>query len=222
MKYPRIAHAPSSSKTDPDDLFTDLDIFNREWFVTEKVDGSQLSAQFIDRAPDVRNRNTDILHGGSDRQFHPFPAWFNARYGAIWKLLGSDRILFGEWMFHVHTVVYTKLPDWFVAFDLYDKARESFIPFEDAMAVAAGAGLFHVPILGKAVIRDQKHLLSFISTSKFGTEEMEGLVLHSADGDDRVKFVTGRFKNSIDSSSRHWRWESERKKNALSTSTATG
>ena len=216
MKYPRIAHVAFSSITDPDDFYTDINIFNREWIVEEKIDGSQTGCQFIDGSPDVRNRNTDILHGGSDRQYHPFPAWFNARYDALWNLLGNQFILFGEWMFHVHTKHYTKLPDWFIAFDMLDKATDAFLPFDDAMQKVTGAGACFVPVLGTVILRDEKQLRSFITTSRFGDEEMEGVVLHSADGKDRVKFVTEAFVDSVDHA-RHWRWESERKKNRLAT-----
>jgi hypothetical protein len=205
---------PFSNVYDPDDVITRDSIFGREWIITEKVDGSQTDIQFVDDAPDARNRNTDILHGGADRQYHPFLVWLQAHYVALWTLLGNDRILFGEWMFHVHSVGYTSLPDWYLAFDLFDKATDRFLPFEAAMASIEGAGLYHVPILARVTIRDQAHLLSFISGSAYGDVEMEGLVLHSADGQDHVKYVTSAFKDVVDGS-RKWRWELTRRKNKL-------
>jgi hypothetical protein len=215
MKYPRIAHVPFSSKTDPDDFFTEMEIFGREWIVTEKVDGAQISAQFIDGAPDVRNRNTDILHGGADRQFHPFPAWLAVHFDALREMLGDRYILFGEWLFHVHTEHYTSLPDWFMGFDVLDKETGEFLPFDEATRVIESAGLRHVPVLGKAIIKDEKHVRSFIGKSSFGDVEMEGVVLHSADGKDRVKFVTERFVQQVNDHPREWRRGPTRERNSL-------
>ena len=215
LKYPRIAHVPFSSKTDPDDFFTDLDIFGKEWIVTEKLDGSQIGIQFVGGAPDVRNRNADILHGGADRQFHPFPAWFSARYDAMWNLLGDDYVLFGEWLFHVHTAQYDTLPDWFVAFDMLDKHTGEFLLFDDAFRRSVSAGLAFVPVLGRDVIHDEKHLLSFIARSTFGSGDMEGVVLHSPDGKARVKYVTPAFKAIFNEHPRDWRWEPERERNSV-------
>ena len=215
MKYPRIAHAPSSSLVDADDFFTDAKVFGREWIVTEKVDGAQMSIQFNDGDPDVRNRNTDILHGGADRQFHPFAAWLAAHHDALRAVLGDRRILFGEWLFHVHTEHYTTLPDWFIAFDVLDKETGEFLPFDEARSAVTGAGLAFVPVLGRAVLRDGKHLRSFIGKSSFGDIEMEGVVLHSADGKERVKLVTQRFKKQVDDHPREWRWEANRERNSL-------
>jgi hypothetical protein len=215
MKYPRIPHLPASHATSDDDIFTSENIFGREWIITEKVDGSQLSIQFIDDAPDARNRNTDILHGGADRQYHPFQAWLQGHYDVLWTMLGNGWILFGEWMFHVHTTTYTELPDLFLAFDIYDKVDEKFLPFETAMQLVDDAGLFHVPVLGKLVNDGIDRVLSFIGKSTHGDGEMEGIVLHSPDGQHRVKYVTGNFVKSISDSKAHWRWKPDRKRNAV-------
>jgi hypothetical protein len=38
----------------------------------------------------------------------------------------QERILFGEWLAAEHTVCYDNLPDWFLAFDIYDVASQKF------------------------------------------------------------------------------------------------
>ena len=216
MKYPRIAHVPFSSVYDPTDLIrrTRSAIFGMEWVVTEKLDGSQVNIQFVDGMIEVWNRNTDVLHGGADRQFNMIHQWLQSRHEALWNLLGDDRIVFGDWMFHVHTLKYTRLPDVFVSYDIYNKPSGAFVPFDDAMTEIEKAGLFHVPVIAKVVLRDEAHLLSFVSTSAYSDCEMEGLVLHSADGKDRVKYVTPGFKVAIDARGAHWR-ECDRTRNVI-------
>lgn len=116
-------------------------------------------------------------------------------------------------MFHVHTIHYDALPDWFVAFGLFDKEKSTFIPFMKGLGVVEQAGLATVPIIAKTRLKDQDDLLSRVTTSRFGHEMMEGIVLHSIDDTDKVKYVTDTFKRSIDNS-RHWR-KCNRVKNRL-------
>lgn len=177
------------------------------------VHNSQTGVQFIDGSIDARNRNTPLLVGNMDRQYHPIPAWIQEHYEALWKLLGNDRILFGEWLFHVHTVVYDHLPDWFVGFGLFDKVAGRFVPFLEGRALMTGAGIAIVPLIETAVIRDKAQLLGYIKISVFGNEQMEGVVLHSIDDSTTVKYVTEKFKHAVDHA-RHWR-KCDRTKNAI-------
>lgn len=41
--------------------------------------------------------------------------------------LGQGYILYGEWLQITHTVLYDALPDWFIAFDLYDIQSARFL-----------------------------------------------------------------------------------------------
>ena len=43
------------------------------------------------------------------------------------SLSGGTRILYGEWLCARHTVAYDKLPDWFVAFDIFDVPAGRFL-----------------------------------------------------------------------------------------------
>jgi ATP-dependent RNA circularization protein (DNA/RNA ligase family) len=209
MKYPRIPHVPFSNITDVDDIVLDDRwmrslFFGEEWVITEKIDGSQTSFEFIDGKIEARNRNTKLLEGGMDRQYTPLPSWISCHYDDLWQMIGNGLILFGEWMFHVHTVEYSSLPDWFLCFDLYDKNRASFLPFESAMETCRHHGFATVPIITRTVIRSKEHLLSYIGKSAFTSGQMEGIVMHSIDGNTHVKLVTEAFKNAVDME-RHWK-----------------
>lgn len=204
MKYPRIPHLAFSSVTDADDIVVDKDIFGQPWVVTEKIDGSQTSYEIVDGIVQARNRNTALLSGSMDRQFHRLPAWVQVHYEVLVTLLGDQYILFGEWMCHVHTVHYDRLPDWFVAFGLFDKVTGSFLPFLPTMERLRSLGFSTVPLVFEGVVKDRKMIDSFIKKSAFGSEEMEGVVFHSKDDLERFKFVTASFKTKVDNA-RHWR-----------------
>jgi len=222
MKYPRIAHLPFSNVTDADDIVTSRDVFGQRWVLTEKIDGSQLSIEFDQEAIKVRNRNTVLLTGNMDAQFGPLPEWISGHLDGLWSLLGNRLIIFGEWMFHVHSIHYTCLPDLFVAFDIYDKENldrdgrkhdGKFLPFYAAMAACASHGIKTTRVIDDAILRDKKHLLSYIGKSAYTDGEMEGIVLHSPDGQEHYKYVTPAFKASVDAAG-HWR-ECDRVRNSL-------
>lgn len=214
MKYPRIAHLSYSTVTDPDDIVSEADINGMPWIVTEKIDGSQTGLEMVNGRIEAWNRNTALLGGGMDRQYHPLPGWIATRQVALEALLGDRIILFGEWMFHVHTLVYNRLPDWFIGFDLYNKKGNAFLPFHESMAMMQQAGLSTVPILFDGIVHGRKDVEGFIKQSAFGDCMMEGVVLHSPDGMLHYKYVTLAFKQQMDAVKQHW-WKGERRKNVL-------
>lgn len=222
MKYPRIAHLPFSNVTDADDIVTKADVFGKRWILTEKVDGSQLSIEFEHEEIQARNRNTRLLGGKMDAQFGPLPAWIEKHFDGLWDLLGNRYIVFGDWMFHVHCVEYDSLPDLFIAYDVFDKENQDrdgrpgtpmFLPFHEAMASCRTHGIKTTRIIDDVLLRNEKHLLSYIGKSAFSSKEMEGIVLHSPDGQEHYKYVTPAFKASVDASG-HWR-ECDRVRNKV-------
>jgi hypothetical protein len=52
----------------------------------------------------------------------------------------GDLVLFGEWCASFHTVRYDALPDWFLAFDVYDRGRAGFWSADRRGALCASLG----------------------------------------------------------------------------------
>ena len=42
---------------------------------------------------------------------------------SLYEILDQDTILFGEWLYAKHSISYNNLPDYFLAFDLYNKKK---------------------------------------------------------------------------------------------------
>jgi len=214
LKYPRIPHLSCSHPLDDDSTVTDdFQWKGLRWIVTEKVDGAQISLEFENGIPIARNRNTPLLGGRMDRQFHLLPTWIKNRYDRLHEMLGDTRILFGEWMYYRHTVPYDQLPDWFIAFGMWDTLEDTFLPFHETRSISMTIGVAVVPVLFDGVVSSVSHLMGMIQQSRFGTHQMEGVVLHSPDGSVRCKHVTSAFTVSVDHG-RHWRADM-RVKNAL-------
>jgi ATP-dependent RNA circularization protein (DNA/RNA ligase family) len=98
-----------------------------ELVVEEKVDGANLGLSISDggllRAQN-RGRYLDVRT--TTGQWKPLKRWLALREHALVATLAPDLILFGEWCYAMHSVRYTRLPDWFLAFDVYDRANNAF------------------------------------------------------------------------------------------------
>lgn len=94
--------------------------------IEEKADGANIGIGFDDTAePVVWNRGA-VLRTGAHPQFQAFWPWLAQRRCALWEAMQSSLILFGEWCFAVHSVHYDRLPDYFLAIDVYDRQAGRF------------------------------------------------------------------------------------------------
>merc|ERR1711865_509157 len=102
-----------------------------EVLVEEKLDGANLAVFFEPGSPlcdghklpqpSYKNRGKSVC-SATAAQYKGLDAWMDARHRTLWAVLGWRYMLFGEWRFLVHTRSYSILPDYFVAFDIWDRA----------------------------------------------------------------------------------------------------
>jgi hypothetical protein len=112
-------------------------------------------------------------------------------------------MLFGVWCYAVHSIQYTRLPDWFLAFDVYDRARGEYWSTERRNVLAARLGVAVVPALGSGRF-DVRGLRALLGTSRLTDGPAEGLYVRSEAGGRlvaRAKLVRGEFVQAID---HHW------------------
>ena len=174
--------------------------------VEEKLDGANLGLSLAhDGSLRVQNRGQYLVapHAG---QFARLPAWLAQHEAELRAALTPDRILFGEWCAARHSLDYTALPDWFLLFDVYDRAADKFCSTTRRNALAMQAGLATVPQVwrGHATL-DQLKALVNDTPSRYRSGPLEGVVIRreSADGcEARAKLVRAQFTQVIDD---HWR-----------------
>jgi hypothetical protein len=172
--------------------------------VEEKIDGANVGIS-VDAHGQVRvqNRGQYIQRGGHP-QFGPLWPWL-AAHAELGEQLGTNLILFGEWCFAVHSVVYDQLPDWFLGFDVYDRQTETFWSTSRRDQLFERVSVTAVPELlrGQATLDELVELLT-TSTSRVGTAGMEGLYVRRESADAlvaRAKLVRPEFVQQIDE---HW------------------
>ncbi|MGE0809244.1 MAG: RNA ligase family protein [Immundisolibacter sp.] len=176
-----------------------------EVVVEEKLDGANLG---LSLAPDGRLRAQNrgqYLYEPHAGQFARLPAWLAQHEASLREVLMPELILFGEWCAYTHSIPYTALPDWFIGFDVYDRASQRFWSLARRNALLQRSGIPAVPEVaqGRLTLATVKRLLEE-TPSACGAPRVEGLVLRRDVGDwcaARAKLVRADFVQAIDT---HW------------------
>lgn len=189
-----------------------------ELVVEEKVDGANVG---LSVGPDgrIRAQNRGAYLGrGAHPQFEPLWPWIAEREPLLVDALGERLMLFGEWCFAVHSVRYDELPDWFLAFDVYDREEGRFWSTRRRNELLTTLGVRAVPEVtrGRFTLEALMERLGDES-SRVGRGSAEGFYLRREDDAwllARAKLVRAEFVQAIEE---HW---SKRalEKNRLATS----
>ena len=179
------------------------DFLRHQLVVEEKVDGANLGISF-DPEGNIRAQNRGAyLHLPGTGQWKKLAEWLAPKRDAIFEQLTDRYILFGEWCYARHSVVYDRLPDWFLGFDIYDKSTAHFFscPLRDKIFQAIGVS--QVPKLGRGHFT-LAELSKLLSQSRLSDKPAEGLYLRFDQGDwlvQRAKLVRPAFIQSVE---QHW------------------
>jgi ATP-dependent RNA circularization protein (DNA/RNA ligase family) len=175
-----------------------------EVVVEEKVDGANLGfSTDEDGTLRAQNRGAYLDLEAPQGQWKPLRRWLAPRRHALADALFPDLMLFGEWCFAVHSIRYSRLPDWFLAFDVYDRGSRAFWSVERRNALASGLGLATVPSLGRGHY-DVAGLQKLLDVSRLTGGPAEGLYVrreHEGQLVARAKVVRAEFVQAIDE---HW------------------
>ncbi len=172
----------------------------------EKVDGANLGVSFdSDGQLRVQNRG-GYLDPPFAGQFAGLGHWLDLRQDDLFDALGAELVLFGEWCAARHSLDYDRLPDWFVAFDVYDRAVGRFWSVPRRNTLATGLTLATVPAIDAGRYSTSALVdLVATATSCFRDGPLEGLYIRRDEGDwlvDRAKLVRSEFVQAI---GEHWR-----------------
>ena len=176
---------------------------HHEVTIEEKIDGANLGISF-DREGNIRaqNRGSYIELPGSG-QWKKLSEWLAPRIDLIFEHLTDRYILFGEWCYAQHSILYDRLPDWFLAFDLYDRESERFLATTHRDQRLQGMKICRVPTIARGVFSFAE-VEKLLSTSSLTDQPAEGLYLRVDRGhwlEQRAKLVRAEFIQAIDE---HW------------------
>jgi hypothetical protein len=180
-----------------------------------KLDGTNIGISFVDGKIFLQNRGHEIKTG-EHVQYNLFRNWAYTVMPYLEAVLNDRYILYGEWLFAVHTVVYKTLPHYLFEFDVWDKQESCFLDTAKRTDILNGLiyrnMLQQVPVvhIGRLSYEDARKLVNH--KPYFGEEKPEGLYLKiEKDGKTigRYKFVRPDFVQQIlednESGVDHWR-----------------
>lgn len=208
VRFPRTPHLFWLGVDSPrgDKMLTLRDaeaLLTRPACVEEKVDGACIGFS-VDASGDLRVQSRGrYLTRGEKGQFYPLWRWLAPRAEALRHALGRRLILYGEWCYARHTVAYDALPDWFLAFDVFDRETSRFWSRDRRGALAARLGIARVPLVAADTFK-RRRLETLLGRSRLGSEPMEGLYLRWDEGpwlSARAKLVR---RGWIMADDRHW------------------
>eukprot|EP00731_Ephydatia_muelleri_P023432 Em0015g1015a len=95
--------------------------------IEEKVDGANIGISIgSDMRISVQNRS-HYVNSKTHKQFGSLDKWLDDHSAALFQVLEPGRhVLFGEWLYAKHSIHYTQLPGYFMAFDIFDKQEGRF------------------------------------------------------------------------------------------------
>jgi hypothetical protein len=220
VKYPRTPHLFGSRGTDDDKHLGDDEsarfLADSSLIVEEKLDGTNVGLHFsADGAMALQSRG-HLIAEGMHPQYDLLKQWAAVKRPVLEAMLEDQFILFGEWVYARHSVLYRRLPHYFFEFDIYDKRAGAFLDLGRRLGLLDGTGLQTVPVIHRGPL-DRDGLPALIGPSRFDAEFenpltgrtdalMEGLYLRTEAGGvvtGRAKFVRPEFVEKI-KQSEHW------------------
>lgn len=179
------------------------EFLQHELLVEEKVDGANLGVSFSPAGDVMLQNRGSYLRPPFTGQWKHLAAWVERKTEALFDALLDRYIMFGEWCYARHSVAYTQLPDWFIAFDVLDRRDGRFLCSCRRDELIRATGVCPVPRLacGRFTL-DALHRL--LGVSRVSDGPAEGIYLRYDSGDwlgARAKLVRPEFIQTIDE---HW------------------
>lgn len=209
FRFPRTPHLAWLAEGEPrGDKLLDpheaAELLSNELVVEEKVDGANLGFS-VDENGLLRaqNRGAYVFQDHCHPQFKPLFRWLEPRRHRLADALYPDLMLFGEWCYAVHSIHYERLPDYFLAFDVYDRSKNEFWSSQKRDALASDLGMATVPKLGEGRF-DMAALEALLGKSRLSNGPAEGLYVRREERErliSRAKLVRAEFVQAIDV---HW------------------
>ncbi|MFN0119347.1 MAG: RNA ligase family protein [Blastocatellia bacterium] len=208
FKYPSTPHLGSLPGLDirGDKVMTESardEFLRHDLTIEEKVDGANLGISF-DSEGNIRTQNRGAyFHLPGAGQWKKLGEWLTPHTDMLFEHLSDRYILFGEWCYARHSIFYNRLPDWFLAFDIYDRESRRFLSSTRRDRLTEQMGIARVPELAHGQF-SYTEIEKLMSQSKLTDQPAEGVYLRHDKGawlEQRAKFVRPAFIQAIE---QHW------------------
>jgi atypical dual specificity phosphatase len=208
IKFPRTKHLHNLGSASRDDLLLSGDeiegFLNCMVYLEEKIDGANLGLSVKDNKIIAQNRS-HYVNSAYHAQFKLLDKWIFDHSQDLWEILGDNtKVLYGEWVYAKHSIEYTDLPDYFIAFDIYDIVEQRFYSRSRVEKVLAPTSIRLIPIVKYDKFKNIQEMVNLIqSKSMFYDGRIEGVYVRKCNDmwlEDRGKIV----RNDFICGNQHW------------------
>ena len=179
--------------------------------VSEKVDGANLGLTLSPTFTLLAYHRGHYVSPATDKEFAALPSWLDEHSPALLALLSPPGafVLYGEWCKAMHSVPYTALPDYFLAFDMWDEGEGRFWGQRRLAEALKGSGLRGVGVLVRRRYDSREELLKELErTSRWRGDggKVEGVVLRIETEDGRGLIQKGKLvrPDFVQAITTHW------------------
>lgn len=209
--YPRILHLDKniSNMASDDIVLEDKIQFPLSCWVQEKIDGANMGLSWKS-GPIIRNRN-NILKKGYIKKETPAKLQFRSSWNWIHshnkdiqdlsKSLMTIVTIFGEWMYAKHSLYYDKLPDVFIAYDIFLPEYDHWLSPDVFKSEISKTNISYINPEFKKFDKLSDIVSMSEMKSKYRDGICEGIVLKISEGDKlnkSFKVVNKHFKRRED------------------------
>ena len=134
--------------------------------IEEKVDGANIGISLSAEELKIKVQNrSHFVDSSTHRQFSQLDYWIEQHSEGLYQVLGDEPgryLIFGEWVYATHSIEYTRLPDYFLAFDIYDHHVGRFFSWRERNRRLEGTGIQVVQLIAEEPLkgRDDVSILS--------------------------------------------------------------
>ena len=169
--------------------------------VEEKIDGGivGISWDHYNYRHMAIGKHNPISTNENSKRFYGFNKWVYDNYEKVQKI-PQGWTIFGKWMRSSHNIFYDLLPDYFMAFDIWDGYR--YIDFDNKEKLLELIGFKMISTIYIGRVKGVKDIIGTVKKSQYSSfENMEGVVVKNYKKGLMGKFVTREFDDRMDE---HW------------------
>lgn len=156
----------------------------------EKVDGANLGISVDAETLQFKVQNrSHFINSKTHRQFGTLDSWLSEHSEGLFQVLGSEpgrHVLFGEWLYATHSIEYTRLPDYFLAFDIYDRKEKQFLSWRHRNKCLEGTGIHTVRLIAEDTLTGRED----VSECEILNSSNSSLFVHDTIGACDVRLYT--------------------------------
>lgn len=201
IKYPRTPHIEGSRLQPGDEDLSQIPfkvIRGKHIVVEEKVDGANTAVSFSPSGELFLQSRGHYLEGGyREKHYNLLKQWASVHRDSLFAVLGSSRIMYGEWLYAKHTVYYDALPHYFLEFDILDRESGRYLDTPSRHALLKDLPVCSVPVLSSGVFRSKEELIALLGHSNYITDDH---VLHLREDSERLGLDVERQVRETDTS----------------------